>query len=93
MNIGALPGIYGLSRIAYMLGGLLFGIATMRAGILRRKAGALLAVAPVLTPAAALLPHGLQRYAGIPVGLAVAWLGSRSGPKVEGKPRNPRLMS
>ncbi|MFN2134958.1 MAG: hypothetical protein ACK2UK_03335 [Candidatus Promineifilaceae bacterium] len=80
MNIGALPGIYGLSRIAYMLGGLLFGIATMRAGILRRKAGALLL-------------HGLQRYAGIPVGLAVAWLGSRSGPKVEGKPRNPRLMS
>jgi hypothetical protein len=28
-----------------------------------------------LTPAAALLPHAIQRYAAIPVGLAIAWLG------------------
>jgi hypothetical protein len=76
MNIGVLPAIYGLSGfVGYMLGGLLFGIATFRAGILPRRAGGLLAVAAVLTPAAALLPHDLQRLAGIPVGLAVAWLG------------------
>jgi hypothetical protein len=36
---------------------------------------ALLAVAATLTPAAALLPHGIQRLAAIPVGLALAWLG------------------
>ena len=76
MNVGALPVIYGLSGfVGYMLGGLLFGIATFRAGILPRRAGALLAVAAALTPMAALLPHEIQRLAGIPVGLAVAWLG------------------
>jgi hypothetical protein len=28
-----------------------------------------------LTPAAALLPHAVQRLAAIPVALAIAWLG------------------
>ena len=58
-----------------MLGGLLFGIATLRAGILPRWPAGLLAVAAALTPLAALLPHAIQRLAGIPVGLALAWLG------------------
>jgi hypothetical protein len=75
MNIGALPAAYGFIGILYMLGGLLFGIATLRAGILPRWPAGLLAVAAVLTPAAALLPHAIQRLAAIPVGLAVAWLG------------------
>jgi hypothetical protein len=75
MNIGALPAAYGLLGILYMLGGLLFGIATLRAGILPRWPAGLLAVAATLTPAAALLPHAIQRLAAIPVGLALAWLG------------------
>ena len=76
MNIGALPAIYSLGiGIPYMLGGLLFGIATLRAGILPRWPAGLLAVAAVLTPAAALLPHEIQRLAAIPVGLALAWPG------------------
>jgi len=76
MNIEPLPAIYSLGiGIPYMLGGLLFGIATLRAGILPRWAAGLLAVAAALTPAAALLPHDIQRLAEIPVGLAVAWLG------------------
>ncbi len=75
MNIGALPAAYGFLGILYMLGGLLFGIATLRAGILPRWPAGLLAVAALLTPAAALLPHDIQRLAAIPVGLALAWLG------------------
>ena len=76
MNIEPLPAVYSLGiGIPYMLGGLLFGIATLRAGILPRWPAGLLAVAAVLTPAAALLPHGIQRLAAIPVGLALAWLG------------------
>ncbi len=76
VNLGALPAIYNLGvGIPYMLGGLLFGIATLRAGILPRWPAGLLAVAAVLTPAAALLPHAIQRLAAIPVGLALAWLG------------------
>ena len=75
MNIGALPAAYGLLGILYMLGGLLFGIATLRARVLPRWPAGLLAVAALLTPAAALLPHAIQRLAAIPVGLALAWLG------------------
>jgi hypothetical protein len=75
VNLGALPALYNLGvGIPYMLGGLLFGIATLRAGILPRWPAGLLAVA-VLTPAAALLPHAIQRLAAIPVGIALAWLG------------------
>jgi protein-S-isoprenylcysteine O-methyltransferase Ste14 len=47
----------------------------LRAGILPRWPAGLLAVAAALTPLAALLPHAIQRLAGIPVGFALAWLG------------------
>jgi hypothetical protein len=75
INLGAIPALWALVGILYMLGGLLFGIATIRAGILSRWAAGLLAVSAALTPLAALLPHEIQRYAAIPVGLALAWLG------------------
>ncbi len=74
-NLGALPTIFALNGIFYLLGGLLFGIATIRVGILSRWAAGLLAVTATLTPLAAMFPHETQRYAGIPVGIAVAWLG------------------
>jgi hypothetical protein len=75
VDIGAAPALYAVAGIFYMLGGLVFGIATVRAGVLPKWAAILLALAAVLTPLAALLPHELQRLAGIPVGLAIAWLG------------------
>lgn len=75
MDIGALPGLYGVVGITYMLGGLTFGIATFRAGMLPRSAAILLAVAAVATPFAALLPHEIQRFAAIPTAIALGWLG------------------
>jgi hypothetical protein len=76
VNLGALPAIYSVGvGITYMLGGLLFGIATLRAGILPRVPAGLLAIAATLTPLAALLPHAQQRFAAVPVALALAWLG------------------
>ena len=77
MNLGVLPVLYWATGFAgYMLGGLLFGIATFRAGVLPRWASGLLAVAGPLGPVAvALLPHALERYVGMPQGLALAWLG------------------
>jgi hypothetical protein len=76
VNLGALPLIYQLGvGVPYMLGGLVFGLATLRAGILPRWAGGLLAVTATLTPLAALLPHNIQRLAAIPMGLALAALG------------------
>jgi hypothetical protein len=75
MNIGALMPTYSVVGACYLLGGLSFGIATVRAAVLRRWPAILLAFAAVITPAAALLPHAQQRYAAIPMGLAMIWLG------------------
>lgn len=76
VDLGALPAIYSLGVGGlYMLGGLVFGIATFRAGILPRWAAGLLAATAALTPLAALLPHNIQRLAGMPMGLALALLG------------------
>ena len=76
INLGALPAAYRLSGVLYLLAPLLFGIATLRAGILPRwRAGSLAVAGPVSALAAALLPHELERIAAVPVGLSLAWLG------------------
>jgi hypothetical protein len=77
VDLGALPALYNHGvGFPYMLGGLLFGIATFRAGVLPRWAGGLLAVSgPLAMVMVALLPHQLERFAAMPMGLAVAWLG------------------
>jgi hypothetical protein len=74
-NIGALPTVWTLAGPIYILGGLLFGIATFRAGILPRWAGALLALSTLLAPLAALLPNASQPKIALPMGIALAWLG------------------
>jgi hypothetical protein len=77
IDLGALPALYTLTGLlGYVLGGLLFGIATFRAGVLPRWAGGLLAFAAVAPPLlASLLPHPLDRILAVPMGLALAWLG------------------
>src|SRR5262249_47375017 len=76
VDIGALPTLYSVGVGGmYILGGLVFGIATFWAGILPRWAAGLLAVAAALTPLASLFPHQIQRLAAIPVALALAVLG------------------
>ena len=74
-NLGVLPTLWTLSAPLYMAGGLLFGIATFRAGILPRWAGVLLAIGTLAAPVAALLPNASQPKIAIPVGVALAWLG------------------
>lgn len=77
VNLGVLPTVYALTGFAgYMLGGLLFGIATFRARILPRWAGGLLAIAVVLPLiTTGLLPHPLDRILAVPMAVALAWLG------------------
>ena len=75
-NLGAIPGLYLLAAVMFMLGGLLFGIATLRAGVLPRWAAALLAFGAVSPPVLSLLiPHPQDRILAVPIGLALAWLG------------------
>jgi len=75
INMGILPTLWTLDGPLYIFAGLLFGIATLRAGILPRGAAGLLAIGTALAPAAALLPAQYQPLTAVPVGLALAWLG------------------
>lgn len=77
VSLGAIPGVYALDGVAgYVLGGLLFGIATFRAGILPRWAGGLLALGALLPLLlSSLVHHPFDRLFAVPVGFALAWLG------------------
>jgi hypothetical protein len=79
----------------YIVGGLLFGVATFRAAILPRWTGALLVLSRLLAPLAALLPNASQPKTAIP--MASRWRGSgmpsgRTGPRWQppSQSQNPR---
>jgi hypothetical protein len=74
-DVGSLPLLFTVVSGLYLVGGLVFGIAIYRAGILHRGAAALLAVGSASAVAAAVLPHAVGRYAAVPVGIAMVWLG------------------
>jgi hypothetical protein len=59
----------------YILGPLLFGLGTLRAGILPRWAAGLFGFGAVASLAFALLPPALEPLATVPVGVGLAWLG------------------
>ena len=76
MNLGAFAVIYQVVSMLYLLGNLLFGIATFRARILPRWAAVLLAISgPVAFTMGVLFPHQIARLAAVPMGLALIWLG------------------
>ena len=75
MNLNAIKTLWDLDGFVYMIGGLLFGDATIRAGILSRWAGGLFAVGTALAPVATLLPEEHKATVAVPVGLALVWLG------------------
>jgi hypothetical protein len=76
VDLGVLPTIWNLSGPMFILGPVLFGIATFRAGVLPRWAGALLALNIVLAPLGGMASPELQpKIVMIPIGLALAWLG------------------
>jgi hypothetical protein len=74
-DMGSLPEVYAVTGGLYVLGGLTFGIATFRAGILPRLAASSLSVAVVLPIVGASVPHPYDRMFAVPVGIALAWLG------------------
>ncbi len=74
-SLGALEGLSTFAFGVYLLGGLLFGLAIFRARVLSRWGGLLLAAGALATLLVPLLPHTLGRFAAVPVGLALMWLG------------------
>jgi hypothetical protein len=74
-DIGGMQTVLNLAGIGYLLGGLTFGVALFRTGLLARWAAALLAVGAVATAALAVLPEGFNRPIAVPVGIALIGLG------------------
>jgi hypothetical protein len=74
-DIGAFTTVFGLTAAGYAGGGLLFGIATFRAGILSKFAAALLAVGNVATLSLVVLPSSFNRPLAVPTGIALIGLG------------------
>lgn len=74
-DIGGLTTLLAASGATFILGGLVFGIALFRAGVLARWAAALLAVGSVATLAIPLLPQVNYRLFSIPTSIAMIGLG------------------
>jgi hypothetical protein len=74
-DIGGVQTLLNVSALGYLGGGLLFGIALFRTGVLARWAAALLAVGTVGTAALAVLPESFNRPIAVPVGIALIGLG------------------
>lgn len=74
-DIGGLQTLFNLAGAGYMLGGLIFGIALFRTGVLARWAAALLAVSTIGTAALAVLPESFNRPFAVPEAIALIGLG------------------
>jgi hypothetical protein len=74
-DIGHMNEVFLVSGIGYSLGGLLFGIALFRAGVLARWASALLAIGTTSALALSALPESFNRPFAVPTGVALIGLG------------------
>jgi hypothetical protein len=74
-GIGAMQELFLIAGMGYALGGLLFGIALFRAGVLARWACMLLAYGTISALALAALPESFSRPFAVPTGVALIGLG------------------
>jgi hypothetical protein len=74
-GIGHMHELFLASGIGYSLGGLLFGIALFRAGVLARWASLLLAYGTTSALALSVLPESFNRPFAVPTGVALIGLG------------------
>jgi hypothetical protein len=74
-DIGAMSVVNAVSGLTYLGGGLLFGIALLRARVLARWAAALLAVGSVASVALVVMPDDFYRLLAYPNGVAMVGLG------------------
>ena len=74
-GIGHLQELFLVTGIGYSLGGLLFGIALFRAGVLARWASLLLAYGTISALALSVLPESFSRPFAVPTGVALIGLG------------------
>ncbi len=74
-DIGLLQTVIAVEGALFLVGGLVFGTALYRAGVLARWAAALLAVGGVITAALTVMPDAFYRLLAFPNGVALIGLG------------------
>lgn len=74
-DIGMLATVAHIQSIAYLAGGVLFGIALFRARVLARWATALLAAGGAVSAALSVMPDAFYRLLAFPNGMAMIGLG------------------
>lgn len=74
-DIGLMSEVLLVSGVGYAIGGLLFGIALFRAGVLSRWASLLLAYGTISALALSVLPESFSRPFAVPTGVALIGLG------------------
>ncbi len=74
-DIGAMATVAHLQGFAWLGGGVLFGIALFRAGVLARWASVLLAVGGLVTAALSVMPDAFYRLLAFPNSIAMIGLG------------------
>ena len=74
-DVGVLGILFQVQSLCYLAGGLLFGVALYRAGVLTRWAAALLAVGGLVSTLLAVLPDAFYRLIAFPNGIALIGLG------------------
>lgn len=75
-SVGGLDVVFQVGGALYLLGGFVFGIALFRAGVLAQWSAMLLSGGALITLTVPLMPHAQARLLALPVGLALAGLGS-----------------
>ncbi len=74
-DIGTLGALLQVQDLAFLAGGLVFGVALFRARVLARWAAALLAFGGVITVVLSVLPDPFYRLLAVPNGVALIGLG------------------
>ncbi|MFA4841648.1 MAG: hypothetical protein WC580_08065 [Agrococcus sp.] len=74
-DVGPLAIVSVLGSVLYLGGGVLFGVAVIRARVLPLWTGILLIAAAVASLSAVVIPHELARSAAVPMGVALVALG------------------
>lgn len=74
-SLSVVESVWALADIAFLLGGLTFGIATLRARVLSRWGAGVFTLGFVSVPVFGLLPPEVGSLVAVPIGLGLAWLG------------------
>ena len=74
-DVGGLGTLFQVQSVCYLVGGLVFGVALYRAGVLARWTAALLAVGGLVSALLAVLPDAFYRLIALPNGIALIALG------------------